>query len=395
MIAWKGGQRLLPIIWLSAAGFTVLTTEFIIVGLLPAVATDLGVSIPQAGLLVTLFAFSVALFGPPLTAHLAQFERKRLFVITLALFALSNALAAVSPNFWVMAFARFIPSLALPVFWSLASETAVQILGHEKAGKAISMVGFGVVLATIFGIPIGTLIAHAYGWRTAFAMLSVFALGKAVSLQLFLPRMTFPQEPVPILTQMAILRNPTIVGHVLLSLVIFAGMFTAYTYLADTLERIGGFDGAIVGWILLGFGGMGLIGNWLGGRMVDWSPIGATVLFAIPMALGILILVPVVKMYGPVIVALSVWGIAQSALFTICHARVMKATQATPIGASLNISGCNIGIGLGAIIGGGVIDHFGLPDVGLAAGLVIALAVSLAVLLAFMTKTSAPAGCET
>ena len=129
--------------------------------------------------------------------------------------------------------------------------------------------------------------------------------------------------------------------------------------------------------------------------MVDWSPIGATVLFAIPMALGILILVPVVKMYGPVIVALSVWGIAQSALFTICHARVMKATQATPIGASLNISGCNIGIGLGAIIGGGVIDHFGLPDVGLAAGLVIALAVSLAVLLAFMTKTSAPAGCET
>src|ERR1700747_2891313 len=153
MIVGKDGQRLLPIILLSAAGFTVLTTEFILVGLLPAMATDLHVSIPQAGLLVTFFAFSVALFGPPLTAHLAQFERKRLFVITLALFALSNVLAAVAPNFWVMAFARLIPSLALPVFWSLASETAVQIMGHEKAGKAISMVGFGVVLATIFGIP--------------------------------------------------------------------------------------------------------------------------------------------------------------------------------------------------------------------------------------------------
>jgi MFS transporter, DHA1 family, inner membrane transport protein len=172
-------------------------------------------------------------------------------------------------------------------------------------------------------------------------------------------------------------------------------MFTGYTYLADTLERIGGFDGGIVGWILLGFGGMGLIGNWLGGRMVDWSPIGATVLFAVPMALGIVILAQVVKMYGPAIVALSVWGIAQSALFTICHARVMKATQATPIGASLNISGCNIGIGLGAIIGGRVIDHFGLSHVGYAAGFVIALAVSLAALLAFMSKTSnpCPAGC--
>jgi MFS transporter, DHA1 family, inner membrane transport protein len=396
MIAGKDGQRLLPIILLSAAGFTVLTTEFIIVGLLPAVATDLHVSIPQAGLLVTLFAFSVALFGPPLTAHLAHFERKLLFVITLSLFAVSNALAAVAPNFWVMAFARFIPSLALPVFWSLASETAVQIMGHEKAGKAISMVGYGVVLATIFGIPIGTLIAHAYGWRAAFAVLSLLALGKAVSLQLFLPGMRFQKEPVPVLTQMAILRDPRIVGHVLLSLAIFAGMFTAYTYLADTLERIGGFDGGVVGWILLGFGGMGLIGNWLGGRMVDWSPIGATVLFAVPMALGIVVLAPVVKMYGPVIVALSVWGIAQSALFTICHARVMKATQATSIGASLNISGCNIGIGLGAIIGGRVIDHFGLPHVGFAAGLVIALAVSLAAVLAFLSKTSAPcpAACE-
>jgi MFS transporter, DHA1 family, inner membrane transport protein len=402
----KDGQRLLPIILLSAAGFTVLTTEFIIVGLLPAVAMDLHVSIPQAGLLVTLFAFTVAVVGPPLTAHLSRFERKRLFVITMLLFALSNVLAATAPNFWVMAFARFIPALALPVFWSLASDTAVQIMGHEKAGKAVSMVGFGVVLATIFGIPIGTLISHAYGWRTAFGVIACLALGKALSLLWFLPKMTLEQEPVPVVRQMAILRNPTIMGHVLLSLLIFAGMFTAYTYLADTLERIGGFDGGMVGWILLGFGGVGLIGNWLGGRMVDWSPLGATILFAAPMALGIVILAPVVKIYGPMVVALTMWGIAQSALFTVCHARVMKAARATPaIGASLNISGCNIGIGLGAIIGGRVIDYFGLADVGLAAGIVIALAIAMGALLAFTMRTPArcvpkkanpcAAGCET
>ena len=107
-------------------------------------------------------------------------------------------------------------------------------------------------------------------------------------------------------------------------------------------------------------------------------------------ALGIVILAPVVRMYGPLVVALTIWGIAQSALFTICHARVMKAAWATPaIGASLNISGCNIGIGLGAIIGGRVIDHFGLSDVGLAAGMVIALAITMGALLAFTTRTSA------
>ncbi|EPM77473.1 major facilitator family transporter, partial [Pseudomonas syringae pv. actinidiae ICMP 18886] len=112
---------LLPILLLSAAGFTVLTTEFVIVGLLPAVARDLDVSVSQAGLLVTLFAFTVAAFGPFLTAYFSRFERKRLFISILILFGLANALA---PDIAVMGVARLIPALGLPVFWALASETA-------------------------------------------------------------------------------------------------------------------------------------------------------------------------------------------------------------------------------------------------------------------------------
>jgi len=124
---------LLPIILLSAAGFTILTTEFLIVGLLPPLARDLQVTVSQAGLLVSLFAFTVAAAGPVLTALLANLERKRLFVWVLVLFGLANALAAVSPNIWVMAFARFVPALALPVFWSLASATAVELVGPAYA----------------------------------------------------------------------------------------------------------------------------------------------------------------------------------------------------------------------------------------------------------------------
>lgn len=108
---------LLPILLLAAAGFTILTTEFVIVGLLPALAADLQVSVAQAGLLVSLFAFSVAAFGPFLTAALAGVERKRLFVACLLLFAAANALAAVAGDIWTMAVARFVPALALPVFW--------------------------------------------------------------------------------------------------------------------------------------------------------------------------------------------------------------------------------------------------------------------------------------
>lgn len=372
----------LPILLLSAAGFTVLTTEFVIVGLLPAMARDLRVSIPQAGLLVTLFAFTVAAVGPFLTAAVSRFERKRLFVATLLAFAASNGLAAIAPNIGVMALARFIPALMLPVFWSLASETAVRIMGPERAGKAISMVSFGIVAATIFGIPIGTLVGDAFGWRVAFAALAVLALAKALLLALRLPKTPVEAGEGAGMAQFGILRDPRVIGHVLLSLLVFAGMFTAYTYLADILQRVAGFDGARTGWILMGFGGVGMIGNWLGGRMVDRSPLGATILFCVPMALAMAALVPVAGTPVLLAVMLTVWGIAQSALFTVSHARVMKAAQSTPaLGASLNISGANLGIGLGAVIGGRVIDFHGLGGVGFAAAAVVALAIGLSLVL--------------
>ena len=381
-------NSIFPILLLSAAGFTVLTTEFVIVGLLPAMARDLRVSVSQAGLLVTLFAFTVATVGPALTALLSRFDRKRLFIGTLLLFGISNILAATAPHIGVMAFARFIPALILPVFWALASETAVEITGPERAGKAISMVSFGIVAATIFGIPVGTLISDAFGWRAAFATLAVLSFAKAAALFVFLPESPLNREPASFAKQLGILRNPVVVGHVLLSLLVFAGMFTAYTYLADILERLAGFDGTTVGWILMGFGGVGMIGNWVGGRIVDRSPLGATVAFAAPMAIGMIVLVPLIQSHALLALVLAVWGISQAALFTVSHVRVMKIASETPaLGASLNISGANAGIGIGAIIGGRVIDTNGLAHVGGAAAGVMLLAIAVAF---FLKLSSAP-----
>ena len=242
---------LLPILLLSAAGFTVLTTEFVIVGLLPSIARDLEVSVPQAGLLVTLFAFTVAALGPFLTAWCARFERKRLFISILLMFAFANTVAALAPNIWVMAFARLLPALGLPVFWALASETAVDIVGPEYAGRAIAKIGFGIVCATVFGIPVGTLISDAWGWRSAFGILAVVALAKALLLWLYLPVTRVVKEHVTLSSQFALLRSPLMIGHIVLSVLVFSGMFTAYTYLADILERLAGFDGTLVGWCLM------------------------------------------------------------------------------------------------------------------------------------------------
>jgi predicted MFS family arabinose efflux permease len=375
-------MRLLPILLLSAAGFTVLTTEFIIVGLLPAIARDLDVSIPQAGLLVTLFAFTVAAFGPFLTAFFARFERRKLFISVLIMFGLANTLAALAPNIWVMAFARLIPALGLSVFWALASETAVDIVGPDYAGRAVAKIGFGIVCATVFGIPVGTLISDAFGWRSAFGVLAVIAFAKALLLFIYLPKTSLHQHQVSFRSQFKILRSPLMIGHVLLSVIVFSGMFTAYTYLADILERLAGFNGTVVGWCLMGFGAVGLIGNSLGGRAVDRHPLMASMMFCAFLIAGLVALVPNIHSPLGLAAAMGIWGVTQAALFLVSHVRLMKAApQAPAFAASLNIAGANLGIGLGAMIGGRVIDSVGLQGLGFAAAAFILASILLTIAL--------------
>lgn len=162
----------LQILIMAVAAFIIVTTEFLIVGLLPALSRDLNIPIALAGQVVTLFAFTVMLFGPVLTAKLAHVERKKLFTIILMVFTASNALAAVSTNIWVLAVARFIPALALPVFWGTASETASQLAGPGQSGKAVGRIYFGITAALVFGVPLGTLAADTLGWRGSFWILA-------------------------------------------------------------------------------------------------------------------------------------------------------------------------------------------------------------------------------
>ena len=237
--ATPSGRGAGPIAILAVAAFVIVTTEFLIVGLLPDLARELRISISAAGQLVTLFAFTVMLFGPLLTGLLSHVERKRLFVAILLIFAVSNALAAMAPNIWVLALARFIPALLLPVFWGTASETAGQLAGSLNAGRAVSTVYLGISAALLFGIPVGTLAAHAFGWRVAFALLAGLSLLMAVLIAIFMPTLELPRR-MRLVEQARILKDPRFVAHVGLSVLIFTAMFTAYTYLADTLETLVG-----------------------------------------------------------------------------------------------------------------------------------------------------------
>ncbi|KMM87051.1 Predicted arabinose efflux permease, MFS family [Pseudomonas taetrolens] len=375
-------QTGLQITIMAIAAFVIVTTEFLIIGLLPALAKDLGVSIAMAGQLVTLFAFTVMLFGPILTARLAHIDRRQLFTCILLVFAASNVLAALAPNIWVLALARFIPALLLPVFWGTASETAGQLAGPAHAGKAVANVYMGISAALVFGIPLGTLAADSVGWRGSFWILAALCLLIGLLIRLFMPALPSAPQRTTGDKQTGIFKDPRFLAHVALSTLAFTAMFTAYTYLADTLQRLAGIAPGQVGWWLMGFGAVGMLGNHFGGRLVDRSPLGSTVLFLVLLAIGMLAATPLASQHGWLIVALIVWGIAYTALFPICQVRVMRAgAKAQALAATMNISAANAGIGLGAILGGLGIRHFGLESLGMISAGIAGLAIVVALLL--------------
>nr|WP_246161197.1 MFS transporter [Stenotrophomonas cyclobalanopsidis] len=390
MAAARYGARVrLPVVLLAVSAFVIVTTEFLIVGLLPALARDLGISIARAGQLVTLFAFTVMLAGPPLTALLSHIGRRRLFVAILLVFAGSNMLAALATQSWLLTLARVLPALALPVFWGTASETAAQLAPAGQGGRAVARVYLGITAAMLFGVPLGTLAANALGWRGSFWVLAALSMLMAAALALWMP----DTEAAPrrsLGEQARVLRQPQLLGHVLVSVLVFTAMFTGYTYLADVLERLMQVPSAQVGWWLMGFGALGLLGNALGGRWVDRAPLGATLVFTAVLALGVLAGVGLAAHGWEVFIALALWGVAHTALFPLCQVRVMRAApQAQALAGTLNVSAANAGIGLGALLGGGAIERFGLASLGVVAAGVAVLAIAAGLLLGRLARSGA------
>lgn len=366
------------ILALAAAAFAVVTTEFSIVGILPDVARDLNVSVPTAGLLVTLFAFTVALAGPFLTMLAARIERRRLFIGLLLVLATGNVVAAVAENFTIMVIGRIIPALALPVFWSIASTSAARLAGPQNAGRAISVVFYGVSAATILGMPLGAIVADAVGWRASFWAIAALSVVMAVVLAVVFPRLDAEEEKGSGSAR-ELVTNRAFIGHLALSGAILTAFFTAYTYLSDLLQTSGGVTGGTAGWILMAFGFVGLLGNWFAGKTVDQRPMATSLIAAAVAAVGMAAFVPALQFPPLAALALILWGTAQAASFVANHVRVINAApHSQDLAASLNVSVYNVGIGLGALVGGEVIAKFSLSFVGFAGALIVAATLAVA-----------------
>lgn len=365
----------------AAATALVVTTEFIVVGLLPQMARDLTISIGDAGRFVSWFAVASAVGGPVLTIAVSQVAARRVMASVLLIFAVGNLAVALTPNYATIVGVRIVQGAALPVLVSVGSAAVAQLAGPARAGRAVALIYVGVVVGLVLAVPGGVIMAGAAGWPATFLGIGILsAIAAAVTIAWF-PRIAWPR-PTPLARQATIVGQPVVQAHLLLSAVLAAAMFTAYTYLSAFLETSARFKEPHVAVALMGFGLAGVPGNWLAGRFVDRGPTTATAGVALLLMLSMAATVLVSDRPSLLLPALGVWGAAHAAGFLVCQVRVMRVAPAAPaLAASLNISAANVGIAAGAIAGGWIVEHQGIGAVGLGGAALAAVALGIAIML--------------
>ncbi|MBX6323038.1 MAG: MFS transporter [Rhodospirillaceae bacterium] len=342
----------------------VVTTEFIVVGILPILARDLEISVSQAGQFVSWHAFAAAVVGSPLTILSSRIAPHRVLAVVLLLFALGNLAVVLVPEYPLIAAARVVQGAALPVFIATATAAVARLAAPGAAGRAIAGVNIGVVVATVFAVPAGVIMADMAGWSANFIALAALAGLAALTIAALFPRMS-NAGLADMADQAAILLRPRFQAHLALSAILFVGMFAAYTYLAAFLEGVAGFESRQTSLALMGFGFAGLTGNWAAGLVVDRAPLAATAGVAAILTMALAASSLAGGHLWSLLPILGVWGAAHTAAFIICHVRTMLAApQAPAFAGALNISVSNLGVALGALAGGWTIERFGLEAAG-------------------------------
>jgi len=376
----------LALLALTLGAFAIGTTEFVIVGLIPTIAADLHVSLPSAGLLVSLYALGVAIGAPVLTALTGRVPRKALLVALMLLFTIGNLVAWMAPGYGSLIVARVLTGLAHGVFFSIGSIIATSVVAKDKAASAIAIMFTGLTVALVTGVPLGTFIGQHLGWRATF--LAVAALGVIALLGslLFVPRELPRSAAATFGQQFAVLAQPRLLLVYAMTALGYGGTFLSFTFLASILQDVSGFSANAVSAVLLVYGVSVAIGNLWGGRLADRrGPIPAlSLIFGL---LALVLLVLTFTAYNQWLVLLTVLALGAVAFGNVPGLQVYVVQQAqrfvpqaTDVASGLNIAAFNIGIALGAWLGGLVVDHIGLMHTPWIGALVVLAALALTVL---------------
>ncbi|MEU2390472.1 MFS transporter [Streptomyces sp. NPDC007369] len=381
----------LALLALAVGAFGIGTTEFVIMGLLPEVAADYGVSIPTAGFLVSGYALGVVLGAPLMTVLGTRIPRKRMLMLLMGLFVAGNVLSALAPVFGAMLAGRVVASLAHGAFFGIGSIVAAELVAPERKAGAIAMMFTGLTMANVVGVPLGTLLGQTSGWRTTF--LSVAGLGVLglLGIARLVPDLPGP-EGVRIRHELAAFRNVQVLLAMAMTVLGFGGVFAAITYITPMMTEAAGFADTSVTWLLVLFG-LGMVaGNLLGGRFADRAlmPILYASLGALALVLGLFTVTAHSKAGAAVtLVLIGAFGFAT---VPPLQKRVLdQAADAPTLASAVNIGAFNLGNALATWLGGLVIAAgFGWTAPNWVGAALAASALLLALLSGALERRAAP-----
>jgi len=370
-----------PLLALAIGAFGIGVTEFSPMGMLSIIASDLQVSIPKAGLLISAYAFGVVIGAPLMTLGFARMPRRRLLLLSMGIFTVGNLISALAGSYEMLLIGRVVTSFNHGAFFGVGSVVAANLVAPDKRAGAVAAMFTGLTLATIGGVPLATFVGETVGWRTAFYGITVIGVVAMLALRLSLP-------PLPAeggasgRSELKALTRPSVVAALLLTVVSASSMFTVFTYIAPILKVQTSASAGFVTAMLMLYGLGAAVGNVAGGRYADRS-LDATLIVSL-LCVVVLLVLFAVGMRSPLATAplIFLWGIASFALTPPLQTRVVtEAADAPNLAAAMNIGAFNLGNAAGAALGGGVIDAgWGYPSVALAgaatsfAGLLMALA---------------------
>jgi predicted MFS family arabinose efflux permease len=342
--------RLPFVVYVMAVGtFLMLTTEFVVAGLLPEIAGDLQVSVAEAGLLITVFAAGMIVGSPTMALLTRRMPRRTTLVLALAVFAAGHVVVALSSSFPVLLGARFVTAWATGAFWSVASVVATRAAGPAAGARALGLVGAGGMLANVLGVPLGAFAGQLAGWRGPFWALAVLALAAVALIARHVPHDERDQQPSSLRSELAALRS----GRLWLVLAACAtttgGVLSVYSYVSPLLTDRAGIGAGLVPLVLVGFGVGSLVGTIYGGRLGDVRPHLTTIGVAAATTV-VLVAVCLLSAHAvPTVLLVVVLGLIGLSANPVLSALAVRFAGVAPtLGVSMSVAAYNFGTAVGS-----------------------------------------------
>ncbi|QIF82468.1 MFS transporter [Brevundimonas sp. 'scallop'] len=371
-----------PLLALAAGAFGIGVTEFAPMGLLPVIATDLSVSIPSAGLLISAYALGVVLGAPLMTLATGRVPRRTLLIGLAGIFTIGNALSALADNYALLMIARIITSLNHGAFFGVGAIVAAGLVPPDRKAGAVAAMFMGLTIANVVGVPVATWAGETLGWRASFWGIAMIGVMVMAALALTLPKAAAPAAG-DMLAELRVLGRRRVLSALALTVIGSSAMFTVFTYITPILREQ---TGASLGFVtaMLVVYGLGLtVGNWVGGKFADRSVDRTLIVTLAGLSLVLLTFAVAMPLASVSAVLIFLWGIASFALVPPLQVRVMDAAREAPnLASAVNIGAFNLGNAIGAALGGAVIaGGLGYPAVALAGAGASALGLLMIVLM--------------